>query len=871
MDVAAAGIALFQLLDRVIQVSKHIIDTVKDAPNDIQLINSEIVTLQLILKQLRDSGRLDIPVLTDNNGPLRRCQTAVEELEILLPREAVFLSSGKRRKTCEITFATLAWVLKESKAKKLLAEISQQKGTILLGLSGSMVQDIRAIKDDIDKIREAMKDNLTNQTRDSVLDWLQSTNPSAKHNASFQNHEPETSHWIHQTPEWQAWLSTDPCTNFLWLHGIPGCGKTVLASYLIEQVKEFCGSHEDVEYAFYYCVQNTQDETEPFLRWVVSRLCRRSSFVPEPLIAAHNERCEPPIKDLLEFLRIILHKFNRVFIILDAVDESKTREKLLRVLRALSQFQNVQLLATSRNYYDIETTLADVSTSVSMSNPLVNQDIRLAVRSKLDHNQKLQKWRTFFPEMEDAIANGAQGMFRWAVCQLHILERLQPTTDLHEELKNLPPDLDTAYEKIFQQIPERHQRVVRKVLLWIFGHDDIIRTRFKCFTDAPIPLRVLVAGTSADLYEQQCLARNAYDSELLRDLCGCLVDVQPRIVGKYDLEQWQESKVDAENEMVEVVSCAHYTVKEYLYSERIRSSSAAYFALEYTDALLEFARSIFTQALTFTIPPRAYRWLDSAQAYAVASFGHLAKHYPDNRSLDNEPLQELVFGNKTLTDLICRFLDPSRPHYKSLTCLRNVEFGDGNYHFSYMAKETPQWELPLLSVDSSILANLVLRGMHQIAEDFIKDKDVKELCATQHKVQIFGPEWSNESEWKLRSCSGTIPIILASSLDSPRCFEWFLEYAGRDIDVTSMLVNLIRPSDFLVTEVGLNLLLELGADPNAAGYALTPLQLAAWGRNITAIEILLEHNADHQAKGMKGGEAVAFFKEDIQDLCPWTY
>ncbi|RYP67097.1 hypothetical protein DL771_007422 [Monosporascus sp. 5C6A] len=147
MEVAAGGIALFQLLDRVIQVSKHIIDTVKGAPNDIRLIHSEIVTLQLILKQLQDSGTLNIPVLTGNNGPLQRCQMAVGELEILLPRDAVFLSSGKRRKTCKITFATLAWALNESKAKKLLAEISQQKGTILLVLSGDMVQDIRAIKD----------------------------------------------------------------------------------------------------------------------------------------------------------------------------------------------------------------------------------------------------------------------------------------------------------------------------------------------------------------------------------------------------------------------------------------------------------------------------------------------------------------------------------------------------------------------------------------------------------------------------------------------------------------------------------------------------------------------------------------------------
>jgi hypothetical protein len=419
-------------------------------------------------------------------------------------------------------------------------------------------------------------------------------------------------------------------------------------------------------------------------------------------------------------LRILLNKFNRVFIVLDAVDESQNREELLRVLTAISRFPNVRLLATSRNYYDIETSLADISMSVSMSNQLVDQDIRLAVRSKLRRSKRLQKWRKFFPEMEDAITNGVQGMyvfprrlfcfcrkrliqlrvvfirFRWAVCQLHILERLQPTTDLHEELRNLPPDLDAAYQKIFLQIPDQHRRVVRKVLLWIFGHDGFILAEPNVtFTDAPIPMAILVEGTSADLYERQCLGRDAHDAELVRDLCGCLIDIHPRIMREYDLETWQEPNKDTQREMVEVVSCAHYTVKEYLYSQR--------------------------------------------------------------------------------------------------------------------------------------------------------------------------------SEWRLKSCCGTIPVILASTLASPDCFEWFLECAGRDIDATSMLVNLIRPPDFAVTVIGFNRLLKLGADPNADGYALTPLQLAAWAEITKQLRCSLTMVPTAMQKGRKGGRQWPSSRKIFRTCVPSTF
>jgi hypothetical protein len=325
--------------------------------------------------------------------------------------------------------------------------------------------------------------------------------------------------------------------------------------------------------------------------------------------------------------------------------------------------------------------------------------------------------------------------------------------------------------------------------------------------------------------------------------------------------------------MVEVVSCAHYTVKEYLYSQRIRSSSAAYFALGHREAALEFATSGFTQALNFRIPPTPYRWLDSAQAYAVAACGLLTRQYSDNPSLARTLRPDWIIGDEGLFCLICRFLDPSRPHYKSLACLRDVRLGDVTGHFTSMAVEILQWEPPLSrpGIDSAILANLLIGGMKQMAEEFIKDKDVKELCVTHHTVQIFTPAWSRASEWRLKSCCGTIPVILASTLASPDCFEWFLECAGRDIDATSMLVNLIRPPDFAVTVIGFNRLLKLGADPNADGYALTPLQLAAWAEITKQLRRSLTMVPTAMQKGRKGGRQWPSSRKIFRTCVPSTF
>ncbi len=79
--------------------------------------------------------------------------------------------------------------------------------------------------------------------------------------------------------EWHGWLEIDGHDRLLWLHGIPGAGKTVLASFAIEQLKEICSHEVGLGCAYYYChYSHKQDEAAPLLRWAVSQLCRQAKM-----------------------------------------------------------------------------------------------------------------------------------------------------------------------------------------------------------------------------------------------------------------------------------------------------------------------------------------------------------------------------------------------------------------------------------------------------------------------------------------------------------------------------------------------------------------------------------------------------------------
>lgn len=98
----------------------------------------------------------------------------------------------------------------------------------------------------------------------------------------------------------------------------------------------------------------------------------------------------------------------------DAVDESQNRENLLKVLTELAtdfRFDNLRLLATSREYIDIEEALLNVSTPISMRNDLLDQDISFYVRLQLSNHRKLKRWPQQIQEdVFAALSKKANGM-----------------------------------------------------------------------------------------------------------------------------------------------------------------------------------------------------------------------------------------------------------------------------------------------------------------------------------------------------------------------------------------------------------------------------------------------------------------------------
>lgn len=88
--------------------------------------------------------------------------------------------------------------------------------------------------------------------------------------------------------------------------------------------------------------------------------------------------------------------------------------KLLDIFKTLmtdARFERVRLLLTSRQYLDIEQWIKPCAVSLPMSNDRVEENLRIYVDSKLQHEPKFHLWpKSLKKEVEDALVKGAKGM-----------------------------------------------------------------------------------------------------------------------------------------------------------------------------------------------------------------------------------------------------------------------------------------------------------------------------------------------------------------------------------------------------------------------------------------------------------------------------
>ncbi|KAL8963127.1 MAG: hypothetical protein Q9193_000562 [Seirophora villosa] len=591
MELVGAVASITQLVDITAKTVQYL-NSVKDASKERLKVAREASGLLPLLWDLQShvdaSNNEDrsrrVGSLAANHGAIDQLREALEELAKKL----------EPKKGLEDKLRAFVWTLDKTYTQQLLRKIERVKSSVSIALQGDTLELARntyertsVIRSDIDRL----KTDKESRWRKEVLEWLSPLNFFKTQQDTFARREEGTGQWFIDSPEFQEWLSG--INRTLCCPGIPGAGKSILASVVIDFLRARYTDQESVGVAAIYCnfKERGSQNPENLLAGCCAQIIQQE--LPETLLQVHSKHnaknTRPTWEEMVEILESTVGGLDTAYLVVDALDElsDDVRNILVRFLRAPPP--NIRLLVTTRHKVEITSEFNTFSMVQIRANL---DDLKLYVKSRITSSRKLSGYIVGDASLERDICDGvlskADGMFLAAKLHLDALSTKTSIKMLKKALGRLSNDIDDLYDDALSRIMSQNEddrTLAEKALRWV------------AFAYRPLRAEALQEAVAIELGEQDFDLDAIPWIDLVLDVCAGLLIL------------------DEENEVVRLV---HYTAQDY-FDSHAQST--------FHEAHTHIARECMTY-----LSYKCFRLIDDGDSLSTRSNGSI----DDEDSLSNE-------------------------------------------------------------------------------------------------------------------------------------------------------------------------------------------------------------------------------------------
>lgn len=488
--------------------------------------------------------------------------------------------------------------------------------------------------------------------------------------------------------------------------------------------------------------------------------------------------------------------------------------------------------------------------------------------------------------------------FRWVVCQIDVLRQCRRVSMLRDALKDLPEDLDATYNRILSSIPKRdHKDAVAALQLLAVSN---------CAISVADVAEAVVVDPDSCFFDPNDRLPDHFD---IVDILSSLVTCSSRLIPMRNNKALSDASRYAGAELATEIRLAHYSVKEYIMSNRIRQGKESCFYISQYEAQKSVAEMCLTYLLQFDQLDFASR--DTIRDYPFSLyaaeywFQHAKAAYdsPNHRSNPNSNLTLLSVKllsqeNPSFINWL-RLCDPCEPRLGASDKRTRENMGRPLYYACYTGLLEVSRILRDRGVDLNASApdgrlvgrrplNGAILGKHENVVSFLLESGVDVNAVSDwgttalHQASLYGDEsivghlLGHGAQLELRSG----PVAPYSQVQEPvrpaveACnptrshthraevsiaLENYLLQKQMYLESKLFTIAPIEDSKLWGHGYVLATMMYVGIEAeidSATGW--TALHEASWSGRVGVINLLLDHGADVECKTRYGWTAIHF-------------
>ncbi|KAI1413142.1 hypothetical protein F5Y13DRAFT_31543 [Hypoxylon sp. FL1857] len=389
--------------------------------------------------------------------------------------------------------------------------------------------------------------------RGNIQRWLSPSTVDDDLQRHLNDHLPHSCDEILASQEFQSFTlpgdTEEP--QILAVQGLPGSGKSTAAAFIVDHLR-----NEGFEVLYFFFKANDVEKRNLLqcVRTILSQLLRMEEHLYD-LVEPFYQESGRVVADSLAVVQRALDtalgqsKANRIFIVLDALDESSNSNEISQWVTAQgeSHGRRLRLFNTSRPSSYFSRSSIQYWSLLRMRS-FETDSVKQYIHTRIQRNPII-RGTDIGQKVEDYVASAAKGLWLYARLMMDDIDRLPSIGKIQKQLKILPMGFTELYTQIIKTAEARFNpielKLAQQLHLWIDTADYL--PRFLILADDRLGYNML-----------ELIFQYANDGEVVHDPAGQASRVAGPLIDVFDTD------IPSTDSRAYEFDFIHHTAAQYL-------------------------------------------------------------------------------------------------------------------------------------------------------------------------------------------------------------------------------------------------------------------------------------------------------------------